>query len=84
MFIDDHSRKLWATPLKTKDQVLSVFKEFDARVERETDRKLKVIRADNGSEHRGQFEEHCQLKGIQLEFTMPKTPQLNRLVERMN
>ena len=32
-FIDDHSRKLWATLLKTKDQVLSVFKELHARVE---------------------------------------------------
>ena len=32
-FIDDHSRRLWATPLKTKDQVLSVFKELHARVE---------------------------------------------------
>ena len=35
-FIDDHSRKLWVSPLKTKDQVLSVFKEFHTRVERET------------------------------------------------
>ena len=35
-FIDDHSRKLWTAPLKTKDQVLSVFKELHARVERET------------------------------------------------
>ena len=32
-FIDDHSRRLWATPLKTKDRVLSVFKELHARVE---------------------------------------------------
>ena len=35
-FIDDHSRKLWAYVLKAKDQVLSVFKELHARVERET------------------------------------------------
>ena len=33
-FIDDHNRKLWVSPLKTKDQVLSVLKEFHARVER--------------------------------------------------
>ena len=42
-FIDDHIQKLWASPLKTKDQVLSVFKEFHARVERETGRKLKAV-----------------------------------------
>ena len=57
-FIDDHSRRLWAIPLKTKDQVLSVFKELHARVERESGRKLKPVRADNEGEYRGQFEEY--------------------------
>ena len=42
-FIDDHSRKLWVLPLKTKDQVISVFKELHARVERESDPKLKAV-----------------------------------------
>ena len=84
MFIDDHNRKLWASQLKTKDQVLSVFKEFHARVERETDRKLNAVRADNGGEYRWQFEEYCRSKGIRLEYTVPKMPELNRLAERMN
>ena len=57
-FIDDHNRRLWVTPLKTKDQVLSVFKELHARVERESGRKLKAVRADNAGEYRGQFEEY--------------------------
>ena len=83
-FIDDHSRRLWATPLKTKDQVLSVFKELHARMERETAWKLKAVRADNGGEYRGQFEEYCRSKGIRLEFTVSKTPELNGLAERMN
>ena len=50
-FIDDFSRKVWAYALKTKDQVINVFKEFHARVERETERKLKCIRSDNGGEY---------------------------------
>ena len=83
-FIDDNNRKLWVSPLKTKDQVLSVFKELHARMERETGRKLKAVRADNGGEYRGQFEEYCWSKGIRLEFTMPKMPELNGLAERMN
>ena len=58
-FIDDCSQKLWASVLKTKDQVLSVFKEFQARVERETGRKQKAIQVDNGGEYRGPFEEYC-------------------------
>ena len=55
-FIDDHSRKVWVSLLKTKDQVLEAFKEFQAKVERETERKLNCVRADNGVEYRGLFE----------------------------
>ena len=29
-FIDDHSRKIWVYPLKSKDQMLDVFKQFQA------------------------------------------------------
>ena len=83
-FIDDHSRRLWATLLKTKDQVLSVFNELHAKVERESGWKLNAVRADNGGEYRGQFEEYCRSKGIWLEFTVPKTPELNGLAESMN
>ena len=74
----------WATPLRTKDQVLSVFKELHARVERESGRKLKAVRADNGGEYRGQFEEYYCSKGIRPEFTVLKTPELNGLAEGMN
>ena len=54
------------------------------RVERETVRKLKVVRVDNGGEYRGQFEEYCRSKGIRLEYTVSKTPELNMLAKRMN
>ena len=47
-FIDDHNWKLW---VKKKDQVLSVFKKFHTRVKRETGRKLKAVRTDNGGEY---------------------------------
>lgn len=83
-FIDDHSRKLWVYALKTKDQVLEKFKEFQALVERQTGRKLKCIRTDNGGEYRGPFEEYCRQQGIRHQKTPPKTPQLNGLAERMN
>ncbi|RVW62457.1 Retrovirus-related Pol polyprotein from transposon TNT 1-94 [Vitis vinifera] len=47
---DDHSRKIWVYTLKTKDQVLDVFKQFHALVERQSGEKLKCIRTDNGSQ----------------------------------
>ena len=83
-FMDDHSRKVWGFDLKTKDQVLDSFKELHARLERETGRKLKGFRADNGGEYRGPFENYCKLHGIRLEKTVPKTPQQNSGAERMN
>ena len=83
-FIDDHSRKVWVFALKSKDQVLDAFKELHARIERETGRKVKCVRADNGGEYRGPFEYYCRLHGIKLEKSVPKTPQHNGVAERMN
>ncbi|GJZ82180.1 putative RNA-directed DNA polymerase [Tanacetum coccineum] len=83
-FIDDHSRKVWVYTLKTKDQVLDVFKQFHALVERQTGKKLKCIRSDNRGEYIGPFDAYCKEHGIQHQKTSPKTPQLNGLAERMN
>lgn len=83
-FIDDCSRKLWVYVLKTKDQVLDAFKEFHVLVERQTGKKLKCIRSDNGGEYRGPFDMYCKQQGIRHQTTPPKTPQLNGLAERMN
>ena len=55
------TRKVWAFALKSKDQVLNMFKFFYAYVERRIRRKfkykdkkkIKYVRADNGSEYRG-------------------------------
>ena len=84
-FIDDASRKLWVYILKTKDQVFQVFQKFHALVERETGRKLKRLRSDNGGEYTSrEFEEYCSSHGIRHEKTVPRTPQHNGVAERMN
>ena len=46
-FIYDHSRKIWVCTLKTKDQVLKVFKQFHAFVERQSSENLKCIQTGN-------------------------------------
>ena len=61
--------------LKNKFQVLDAFKEFHAKVERETGKKLKCIRLDNGGEYRGPFERYRRLYGIRQQKTVPKTAQ---------
>ncbi|GJV87895.1 putative RNA-directed DNA polymerase [Tanacetum coccineum] len=83
-FIDDHSRKVWVYTLKTKDQVLDMFKQFHALVERQTGKKLKCIRTDSGGEYIGPFDAYCKEHGIQHQKTPPNTSQLNGLAERMN
>lgn len=83
-FIDDHSRKTWIYTLKMKDQVFDVFKQFYALVERQTRKKLKCIRSDNGGEYIGPFDEYCKQQGIRDQKTYPKTPRLNGLAERIN
>ncbi|RDX94958.1 hypothetical protein CR513_22583, partial [Mucuna pruriens] len=77
-FIDDCSKKFWVYVLKTKDQVLEKFEQFQALVERQSSKKMKYIRSDNGGEYYGSFD------GIRQEKTPPKTPHLNGLVEKMN
>ena len=54
-FIYDCSRKLWVYALQRKDQIFDKFKEFHALVERQSGKKLKCIRSDNGGKYRGPF-----------------------------
>jgi hypothetical protein len=51
LFIDDHSQKTWIYFLKNKDGVLAKFQEFKDQVENLTERKIKVLRSDNGGEY---------------------------------
>ena len=73
-FLGDHSRRVWAFVLKTKDRVTSSISKFQARIERESGRKLKCVRSDNGDEYRGPFEAYGKAQGIKLEKTIPTTP----------
>jgi hypothetical protein len=50
--------------LKNKFQVFDAFKEFHAKVERETGKKLKWIKSYNGGEYRTPFERYCRMYGI--------------------
>ena len=84
-FIDDSSRKVWVYFLRTKDQVLDYFKLFHAMVERESGKKLKCLRTDNGGEYTSrEFNAYCGRHGIRHEKTVPRTPQHNGVAERMN
>jgi transposase InsO family protein len=84
-FIDDFSRNTWIYFLRKKSEVFDKFKEFKALVENQTDKKIKVLRTDNGGEFYGnEFEEFCKKCGIARQKTTPYTPQQNGVAERMN
>ena len=84
-FIDDFSRKTWVYFLKKKDEVFSKFKEFKALVENATNRRIRVLRSDNGGEYTSkEFNNFCKDAGIKKEFTVPYNPPQNGVAERKN
>jgi transposase InsO family protein len=84
-FIDDFSRKTWIYFLRKKSKVFERFKEFKALVENQTEKRIKVLRTDNGGELCGkEFDQFCKQCGITCQNTTPYTPQQNGVSERMN
>ena len=75
-FIDDFSRRCWVYPIRRKTDVLAVFKTFKARIELESEKKIKCLRTDNGGEYTSdELDNFCQHEGIKKQFTMAYTPQ---------
>lgn len=50
-FIDDHSRKVFVNFFKSKPEVTETFVNFKQMVERQTERKIKIVRMDNSTEY---------------------------------
>ncbi|KAL5858125.1 hypothetical protein ACOSQ3_005583 [Xanthoceras sorbifolium] len=85
ILIDDYSRKVWVYFLKHKNDVFATFKQWKALVEKQTGRKIKRLRTDNGLEFcQGDFNEFCKNEGIVRHLTVRGTPQQNGVAERMN
>ena len=69
-FIDDFSRNTWIYFLKKQSEVFDRFKEFKALVENQIEKKIKVLRTDNGGEFCSkEFEEFCKKCGIHIHLT---------------
>lgn len=84
-FVDEFSRMLWVYLIKTKGEVLSVFKRFKAMAEKQAERAIKILRSDGGGEYTSkEFDQYCDENGILHEVTAPYTPQQNGVAERRN
>src|SRR3954469_9806611 len=83
--IDDYSRMVWVYFLKTKDEAFPTFVRWKTMVEKQTDRKVKRLRTDNGLEFCNHaFNDFCSTEGIVRHRTCAGTPQQNGIAERMN
>ena len=84
-FVDEFSRKIWTYLLKVKSEVFENLKKFTAMIEKQSGKKLKILRTDGGGEFNSrEIEAFCTDKGIIHEVTAPYTPQHNGVVERRN
>jgi hypothetical protein len=71
--------------LKSKDEVFGKFKEFKALIENLSERKIKILRSDNGGEYTSkEFANFCKDAKIKRELTTPYNPQQNGVAERKN
>ena len=83
--MDDHTHHVWVYVLKHKDEVSGKFLEWKALVEKFSGRKVKILRTDNGGEYTSmELENYLKKEGITHQLTVPKTPEQNRVAERMN
>jgi len=85
LLVDDCSRYMWLHLLSSKDEAPAVIKEFQAQVETETGKKLRVLRTDRGGEFTSiEFGLYCTGQGLERHLTVPYSPQQNGVVERRN
>uniref|UniRef100_A0A1J3F7G4 Retrovirus-related Pol polyprotein from transposon TNT 1-94 n=1 Tax=Noccaea caerulescens TaxID=107243 RepID=A0A1J3F7G4_NOCCA len=83
--VDDKTRKVWLMFLSTKDETFLKFCEWQELVQNQVNKKVKVLRTDNGLEFcNTRFDDHCKAHGIERHRTCTYTPQQNGVAERMN
>ncbi|GJV54278.1 putative ribonuclease H-like domain-containing protein, partial [Tanacetum coccineum] len=82
---NDYSRFTWVFFLVTKDETSGILKNFIKEIENLVDKKVKIIRCDNGTEFKNSImDEFCKEKGIKREYNIAKTPQQNGVAKRKN
>ncbi|GJR57626.1 retrovirus-related pol polyprotein from transposon TNT 1-94 [Tanacetum coccineum] len=82
---DDYSRFTWVFFLTTKDETSEILKNFITEIENLVDKKVKIIRCDNGTEFKNKvMDDFCKEKGIKREYSVARTPQQNGVAERRN
>lgn len=84
-FLDEKTHFVVLYVLNSKDQALAAFKHYPAFAERDTGKKLKTIRTENGGEYTStDWNTYCLTSGITHSRGPPHSPQLHGKAERFN
>jgi hypothetical protein len=84
-FIDDFSRRTWVYFLKLKSNFFDKFMAYKALVENKYGHQIQRLKINNGGEYvNNNFTSYYTIQGIQIQHTVPYTPQKNGVVERKN
>lgn len=84
-FIDDFTHMVIAYLLRNKSEVFKKFKEYYNYATKHFGKHLLKLRSDNGGEYvSNELQQFCRDKGIKLEYTVPYSPQMNGVAERIN
>jgi len=85
VIVDDFSRFTWVLFLTNKSEAFQEFEDFCKRVQKDGKYSITTIRSDHGTEFDNHyFNEFCRNLGITHNFSSPRTPQQNGVVERKN
>ncbi|GJT14178.1 retrovirus-related pol polyprotein from transposon TNT 1-94 [Tanacetum coccineum] len=86
VIVDDYSRYTWTRFLKDKTKAFDQFEIFSRKIQNQLGCSIVSIRTDHGKEfdNEVQFGEFCNTNGITHNFSAPRTPQSNGMVERKN
>ncbi|GJZ15709.1 retrovirus-related pol polyprotein from transposon TNT 1-94 [Tanacetum coccineum] len=86
VIVDDYSRYTWTRFLKNKIKAFDQFEIFSKKIQNQLGCTIVSIRTNHGKEfdNEVQFREFCNANGITHNFSAPRTPQSNGVVERKN
>ncbi|KAL9996132.1 putative RNA-directed DNA polymerase [Helianthus debilis subsp. tardiflorus] len=81
--VDDYSRAVWVSLMKSKQEVYENVFEFVNIIKTQFKKDVKCLRSDNGTEFvNNQMNSFCKGKGIVHQTSCTYTPQQNGVVER--
>lgn len=85
VMVDDYSKYTWVLFLQSKDEATQLIIDHIKKIEVEAGLPVRIIRSDNGTEFKNAYlNQFCTEKGISRQYSAPRTPQQNGVVERKN